>query len=384
MRAFAPVLFLAASVAAAAIAAEPIAPPVWSAKWFFPHEIPSGATVILPRDEHRPPAVIGFRFKMAPPTGWNVSWTNNVQALGKQLTQEVARGQGEGQLYFRVDPCAVAGIDMPGTEIPVQYEFVFSATQQVGTLPTGGSWNPPISKGSFILRLDRDTVAPMINTLNAPSTAYRDQTIQVTLAATDISEEIGDKLIWDSGLHTFTLDGPAGPRQSGRQVETIDDSYPQRCADKVKKERHVFSYTIPHSAQPGDTITLRAEVVDWSGNPSTQDTVVKIVEQPKPDTPFPPRAGCSEVGGFTTYYQGVGGTCHGTMFVCKDTLQVACNAKWFWRPNSVMEKVEGPQVCCDDWRKARQSKKPCDVSIDSDCDGIRNSEDRAPGSSSAR
>jgi hypothetical protein len=124
--------------------------------------------------------------------------------------------------------------------------------------------------------------------------------------------------------------------------------------------------------------------VDWSGNMGTQDTVVKIVDPPKPNTPFPPRAGCSELGQFVTYYQGIGGTCTGTMLVCRETLQVGCNAKWFGRPNSVMESQRGPQVCCDDWRKARQSKKPCDVGIDSDCDGIRNSEDKAPGNSSAR
>jgi hypothetical protein len=216
----------------------------------------------------------------------------------------------------------------------------------------------------------------MINTLNAPSRAYRDQTIQVTVAATDISDEIGEKLVWDSGLRTFTLN--ANPDASGLQTKQVDETVPQTCDEKVKKERHVFSYTIPHSAQPGDTITLRAEAVDWSGNAGTLQTTVKIVDKPKPGTPFPPRAGCKEVRGSITYYQGIGGACTGTMLICGETLQVGCNAKWFWRPQTVMESQRGPQVCCDDWRNARKSKKPCDLGIDADCDGIPNSKDRAP------
>jgi hypothetical protein len=348
--------------------------------WGFGRFVPPGN--VLPRDQNRPPAVLGFFFKMTPPDGWTVTWTAKVTASAQLLTQEIGHpSQGERHLFFRLDPCKVTGLDTPGTEIPVTYEFVFSATQP------NGSWNPPSARGSFILKLDRDTVPPMINTLNAPSTAYRDQTIQVTISATDVSDEIGDKPVWDSGLRTFTLEGPTNPGASGaprRQTEPIDETFPQTCNEKVKKERHVFSYTIPHSAQPGDEIKLHAEAVDWSGNMGTQDTVVKIVDPPKPNTPFPPRAGCKQISGSPTFYQGIGGNCSGELQICGEIFRWECNAKSFSRPMSIMERVPGPDVCCDDWKKARQAKKPCDIGNDADCDGIRNSEDKAPANQNAR
>lgn len=329
---------------------------------------------ILPRDKVRPPAVIGFRFKMTPPTGWSVTWTNNVQAFSKRLTQEVSAGQGEADLFFKIDPCNVAGIDTPRTEIPVNYEFVFTARQPQG------EWKPPVSKGTLFLKLAQDTVAPFISSINAPSRVYRDQTVQVAVTATDVSDEIGGDLVWDSGLHTFHLDGPANPGGSGLQTKTVDETVPHVCSDKIKKTTHAFSYTVPHSAQPGDEIRLQVEVVDWSGNVGKDAAVLKVVEKPKPgpSSPFPPRAGCTETRGTTTHYQGIGGTCTGVMFICSENFKVACDPQRFIRPSAVMGSENGPEVCCDDWKKARQSKKPCDVGVDSDCDGIPNSKDNAP------
>lgn len=326
---------------------------------------------ILSRDEARPPAVIGFFFSMTPPTGWTANWTNNVQSGGKRLTQEVTTSSGGGLLFFKIDPCDLTSLDTPGTQFAVSYEFVFTLSQA-----NGHQYKPTPSKGSLILRLDRDTVAPMINTLSAPSTAYRDQTIQVAMAATDVSDEIGEKLVWDSGLRAFTLD--VNPDSSGLQTKQVDESVPQTCGEKVKKERHDFSYTIPHSAQPGDIITLHAEAVDWSGNVRSRETTVKIVEQPKTGTPFPPRAGCKDVRGSVIHYQGIGGKCTGTLIICAESFPAACNPNWFNRPSAIAGSEKGPKVCCDDWRKARQSKKPCDVSLDADCDGIPNNRDRAP------
>ena len=356
------------------------AQPLWSSGWVIPPgrvaqpgqlPVPRDEPRILPRDETRPPAVIGFFFSMTPPTGWTATWTNNVQSGGKRLTQEVTTNSGGGLLFFTIDPCDLTSLDTPGTQFAVSYEFVFTLSS------VKGPYKPTPSKGSLILKLDRDTVAPMINTLNAPSTAYRDQTIQVTVGATDISDEIGEKLVWDSGLRAFTLDGPTNPGASGtpgRQTYPIDETFPQTCNEKVKKEHHAFSYTIPHNAQPGDEITLHAEAVDWSGNTRVQDTKVKIVEPPKPNTPFPPRAGCKQISGSPTFYQGIGGNCTGELQICGERIPVGCP----YKSNAVAVRIPGPAVCCDDWKKARQSKKPCDVMVDADCDGIPNSKDKAP------
>jgi hypothetical protein len=390
MRSLTSALFLAALATAssslAGAASNQPAQPVWSSGWVSPPgrvvqpgqpPVPADEPRILPRDQAQPPAAIGFGIKIDPPEGWDVTVTSDVQAAGLRLTQEEASPKpGAWLLSFRIDPCKAVGLDTPGTQIPVTYEFGFAASHP------DKFFNPAPKKGSFILKLDRDNVAPMINTLNAPSTAYRDQTIQVTVAATDVSEEIGEKLVWDSGLRTFTLD--ANPDALGLQTEPVDETMPQRCDEKVKKERHVFSYTIPHSAQPGDEIKLHAEAVDWTGNTGFQDTTVKIVAPPKPDTPFPPRAGCKQISGSPTFYQGIGGKCTGELQICGEVFRWSCNAKSFWRPMSIMERVPGPDVCCDDWKNARQSKKPCDVGIDADCDGIRNTEDKAPNNQNKR
>jgi hypothetical protein len=244
------------------------APPVWG----FGRLIPRGD--ILSRDRQRTPAVVGFFFRMNPPEGWTVTWTDSVQASGQRLTQEVARqGQAERQLFFRIDPCAVTGLDTPGTEIPITYEFVFSASQPQGT------WTPPVGKGSFILKLNQDTVPPFITSLTAPITVHRDETIQIAIAATDVSDEMGGPLVWDSGLRVFRLEGPSNPGGSGLQSKEVDDSVPQTCGEKVKQANHSFSYTVPHSAQPGDEIRLRAQAADWSGNKTDREVVLKVVDE---------------------------------------------------------------------------------------------------------
>jgi hypothetical protein len=244
------------------------APPVWG----FGRLMPQGT--VLPRDRERPPAVIGFYFRMTPPDDWVVTWSHNVQASAQPLTQEIGtRARGERLLFFKIDPCAVTGLDTPGTEIPITYEFVFSASQPQG------KWTPPAGKGSFILKLDRDTVPPSISSLRAPATVYRGETVQIEISASDVSEEMGGNLVWDSGLRVFRLEGPANPNQAGLQTHVVDDSVPTTCGEKVKTADHSFSYTVPHSAQPGDEIKLRAEVEDWSGNKSGREVVLKVAER---------------------------------------------------------------------------------------------------------
>ena len=241
----------------------------------FGKVIPPANDTILKRDRQYPPAAMGFGFKIAPPANWIVTWTQDVQALGLRLAQEEppTRPQpGSWLLHYRFDPCKVVGLDMPGTPIPFTYEFVFAASGP------NTAFNPPARKGSFILTLDRDTVKPSITSLTAPTTVYRDETILVAVSATDVSEEMGGNLVWDSGLRAFSLEGPSNPNQSGMQVYEADNSRPQRCDDKVKKTDHTFSYTIPHSAQPGQEITLRVEVEDWSGNKTAQEVVLKVGE----------------------------------------------------------------------------------------------------------
>ena len=154
----------------------------------FGKVIPPGNDTILKRDRQHPPAAIGFGFKIDPPANWIVTWTEDVQALGLRLAQEETRPQpGAWLLHFRIDPCTAVGLDMPGTQIPVTYEFVFAASHS----NPNKFFNPPPKKDSFILTLDRDTVKPFISSLKAPTTVRRDQTIQVAISATDVSDEMG-------------------------------------------------------------------------------------------------------------------------------------------------------------------------------------------------
>jgi len=235
----------------------------------------------LRRNKARPPAFIAFSFRMIPPERWIVTWTNNVQASGQRLTQEIARSNEETFVFFRIDPCKVTGLDTPGTEIPVTYEFVFLATQSQGTSDSqpAGAWEPPFGKGSFILKLDRDTRPPLISSVNAPNLVSPDETVQIAVSATDDSDEMGGDPVWDSGLRLFRLEGPSNPGSSGLQAHGVDDSVPQTCSEKVKKANHSFSYTVPHNAQPGDIITLNVEAEDWSGNRAAKPVVLKVRER---------------------------------------------------------------------------------------------------------
>jgi hypothetical protein len=380
MRRFWIILTLAAalgtlSASQALHAAAEVVPPRWRAQWFLPQG------TVLPRDQVRPPAVIGFVFGMNPPDGWIVTWTDNVQANGTRLPQEAGETpvRGERQLLFRIDPCKVAGLDTPGTEIGITYEFVFSASQPEG------SWTPPITKGSRVLRLAPDTVAPQFLSVRASkTTVHRDETVGIALKSSDESEKLGGNVVWDSGLHEFDLNqvsGPTEPGASGLQNFRIAQTVPQTCTEKANEAEHTFSYTVPHSAQPGDEITLIAGVTDWAGKKSEETIVLKVVGKKPEDTaqadpgPFPPRPACAHVGGATYFYQGIGGTCSGTMVICAESLPIGCP---FAGSTAVAHREEGPQVCCDDWKKARQTKKPCDVSQDADCDGIKNADDRDP------
>ena len=40
--------------------------------------------------------------------------------------------------------------------------------------------------------------------------------------------------------------------------------------------------------------------------------------------------------------------------------------------------VDYKEICCDKWEEAKRTKSPCDVMLDSDCDGKPNSEDDRP------
>lgn len=244
----------------------------------FGRVIPPARDPILKRDPQHPPAAIGFGLKITPPGNWIPTWAEDVQALGLPLVLEETRPQpGSWLLYYPLDPCLVVGLDMPGTPIPaVTYDFVFAASG------SNTSFNPPPARGQFTLTLDQDTVDPSVTSLRAPPTVYRDQIIEVAVSATDVSDEMGGPLVWDSGLRYFRLEGLSNPSQPGtpssEQIYVADDSYPASCDDKVKKTAHTFSYTVPHSAQPGQEITLRAWVEDWSLNEAYKDVVLKVVD----------------------------------------------------------------------------------------------------------
>ena len=253
--------------------AEPVPP-----RWRFQR---STTSTVLRRNKVRPPSFIAFSFRMVPSERWIVTWTDNVQASAQRLTQELVRGNEETFVFFRIDPCKVTGLDTPGTEIPVSYEFVFLATQRQGASDSqpAGAWEPPIGNGSFILKLDRDTRSPVITSVNAPSLVSPDETVRVALSASDVSDEMGGDPVWDSGLRIFRLEGPSNPGSSGLQTHIVDDSVPQTCGEKVKKANHSFSYTVPHNAQPGDIITLNVEAEDWSGNKTAKPVVLKVPER---------------------------------------------------------------------------------------------------------
>ena len=248
--------------------------------FLFGRVIPPANDIILKRDPQHPPAAIGFGLKITPPGNWIPTWTEDVKALGMPLALEEPQTRpqpGSWLLYYPLDPCKVVGLDMPGTPIPsVTYDFVFAASG------SHTSFNPPSARGQFTLKLDQDTVKPSITSLKAPPTVYRDQIIEVAVSATDVSEEMGGPLVWDSGLSEFRLEGLSNPSQPGmqpsEQIYVADDSYPTSCDDKVKKTAHTFSYTVPHSAQPGDEITLRAWVKDWVPNEAYNDVVLKVVD----------------------------------------------------------------------------------------------------------
>jgi len=331
----------------------------------------------LRRDPARPPAWIGLMFQVTPPQGAIVNWTATVTASGQALAHETVPIQGGGTIYYRIDPCAVTDLDMPGTQIPVDYEFVFAVSGP------NYFFNPPVFQGHFDLTLTPDTVAPeLVGYALRPTVAHRDETVTIAVDVTDDSEEMGRDPVWDSGLRVLSLDGRSNPDQASTQTYEVDDSWPQTCADRVKRASHTFSYTVPHDAQPGDVITLVAAAQDWTGNRGTQDITLNVVgsepdedQQAGGDSFFPPGASCSDARKTRYIYDGRDGKCDGLLHICDETYKVACPFTGF---NVLATYADGPAVCCDDWVKARQSNRPCDVSQDADCDGIRNTQDNDP------
>jgi hypothetical protein len=337
------------------------------------------------------PANIQFYFWLRLPEGsssqgWTVAKTSDVRANGSRLSEHSVSHPDDPTLqylFYRIDPCEVADLDTPGTEIGITYDFVFGVSPPVTATPIGPSaqtaFNPPPQKGSFVLKLAPDTADPELLVVQASRTrVHRDETVQIALKASDESEKLGGNVVWDSGLRTFRLEGDANPGEAGRWAKAISQTMPQSCAEKVKEAEDRFSYTVPHGAQPGDEITLWASVEDWAGRQSKQKIVLTVVET-KPDedkqtSAFPPRMGCADTHETIYRFQGIEGRCDSWLNICGDELKIAC-PKGTW---NLATYEDGPEVCCDDWRQARQTKKPCDVSKDADCDGIKNTEDRDP------
>lgn len=104
----------------------------------------------------------------------------------------------------------------------------------------------------------------------------------------------------------------------------------------------------------------------------------------------PPRPGC-EPQGTSIYYTGnlismtTGeASCSRQILVCGDMLRTdkrynssqgeKCPFVEGER-TAIAYRVDGGMVCCDEWRKAKLSKSPCDPLADADCDGILNDDD---------
>jgi len=77
----------------------------------------------------------------------------------------------------------------------------------------------------------------------------------------------------------------------------------------------------------------------------------------------------------TIYYQGIGGTCTGTLVACADSTELPCPFQGIY---SVASSEPGPKVCCERWEAATESGKPCDPRLDLDCDGTPNPKDDEP------
>jgi len=84
--------------------------------------------------------------------------------------------------------------------------------------------------------------------------------------------------------------------------------------------------------------------------------------------------GCSDLRSSTLFYQGVGGSCEGTLVACGESTPVHCP----YHGNAIAFSEPGPLVCCSRLSEARSSRQPCDPGVDLDCDGAPNASDDTP------
>lgn len=75
-------------------------------------------------------------------------------------------------------------------------------------------------------------------------------------------------------------------------------------------------------------------------------------------------------------------TCGLWITICGDRIfkskVINTDAKETCPENLSWQSVPQGMVCCDEWKRAKQSKNPCDPLADIDCDGISNQEDDTP------
>jgi hypothetical protein len=82
----------------------------------------------------------------------------------------------------------------------------------------------------------------------------------------------------------------------------------------------------------------------------------------------------------TIFFQGIGGTCTGTLVACAKSFPVHCP----YRGNAIAMSEPGPLMCCDLLAEGMRTKQPCDPTADIDCDGTPNAQDPQPGVSAGR
>ena len=380
----------------------PLQQPQWQAGWF----LPTGDS--LPPDRERPPSVVGFSFQIDPPAGWSVTWTGEVTANGQTLPEEAVEVPGGRQLFYRLDPCAVAGSDLPGTEVTLSWDLSFKVSHPQL------AFDPPPANGSRVLRLGPDTAAPLIADGAEPPAVQPGQTVRLVVGALDDSSVSGPEPAWDSGLRYLGLTD-----RVSRQVHQPGVSQPEACAEKITAASQTFDYAVPADALPGQELRLFGFAEDWAGNQAERELLVLVageapsadellVEREAPSAEAPPAeeppdeeppagpdggsTGQSPSGGGTAplfepdpacpngrptsmRFQGLNNRCDGWLSICGRSIPIACPYTNF---SALAVSEPGPTVCCDRWRQAVESGQPCDVLQDLDCDGIPNQQDTDP------
>jgi len=191
-------------------------------------------------------------------------------AVSLNLPLQAHPGAVISAAVLATDNNAVTAINVNGnrTDFPSPYKNQIHHQQEI-TLPAelgshlvqatawDSSGNSSTAYATINVVATFDTTPPQVS-LSAPVQAARGQEIVVSTLATD-----------DVGVASINLFA------NGSHIGTPPTTRP------------VLKYIIPGTANDGDLITFRAEVLDFSGNPAEDETVTTVVESSQADTEAP-------------------------------------------------------------------------------------------------